>query len=70
MSTAERMDETASLAHFVCPDHHYLESLGRRRTGLGPREPDAADHSAAARDTLGDREPVGLGRQNRSRRSN
>ena len=26
VSTAERMDETASLAHFVCPDHHYLES--------------------------------------------
>src|SRR5712691_11415964 len=26
VSTAERPDETASLAHFVCPDHHYLES--------------------------------------------
>ena len=26
ISTAERLDETASLAHFVCPDHHYLES--------------------------------------------
>jgi Fe-S-cluster-containing dehydrogenase component len=26
ISTAERIDETASLAHFVCPDHHYLES--------------------------------------------
>ena len=26
VSTAERVDETASLAHFVCPDHHYLES--------------------------------------------
>ena len=26
VSTAERLDETASLAHFVCPDHHYLES--------------------------------------------
>ncbi|MEO8255990.1 MAG: 4Fe-4S dicluster domain-containing protein [Acidobacteriota bacterium] len=26
VSTAERIDETASLAHFVCPDHHYLES--------------------------------------------
>ena len=28
VSTAERIDETASLAHFVCPDHHYLESWG------------------------------------------
>ena len=26
VSTAERIDETASIAHFVCPDHHYLES--------------------------------------------
>ena len=26
VSFAERLDETASLAHFVCPDHHYLES--------------------------------------------
>ena len=26
VSTAERIDETASLAHFVCPDRHYLES--------------------------------------------
>ncbi|HVH27761.1 MAG TPA: 4Fe-4S dicluster domain-containing protein [Vicinamibacterales bacterium] len=26
VSTAERADETASLAHFVCPDHHYLEA--------------------------------------------
>ena len=26
VSTAERPDETAALAHFVCPDHHYLES--------------------------------------------
>jgi Fe-S-cluster-containing dehydrogenase component/anaerobic selenocysteine-containing dehydrogenase len=26
VSTAERIDETAGLAHFVCPDHHYLES--------------------------------------------
>ena len=26
VSTAERIDETASLAQFVCPDHHYLES--------------------------------------------
>ena len=28
VSTAERADETAVLAHFVCPDHHYLESWG------------------------------------------
>ena len=28
VSTAERADETASLAHFVCPDHHFLESWG------------------------------------------
>jgi molybdopterin-containing oxidoreductase family iron-sulfur binding subunit len=26
VSFADRLDETASLAHFVCPDHHYLES--------------------------------------------
>lgn len=26
VSLAERLDETARLAHFVCPDHHYLES--------------------------------------------
>jgi molybdopterin-containing oxidoreductase family iron-sulfur binding subunit len=26
VSFAERMDETASLAHYVCPDRHYLES--------------------------------------------
>jgi molybdopterin-containing oxidoreductase family iron-sulfur binding subunit len=28
VSVAERLDETASLAHVVCPDHHYLESWG------------------------------------------
>ncbi len=26
VSFAERVDETASVAHFVCPDHHFLES--------------------------------------------
>jgi molybdopterin-containing oxidoreductase family iron-sulfur binding subunit len=26
ISTAERIDETAGVAHFVCPDHHGLES--------------------------------------------
>jgi molybdopterin-containing oxidoreductase family iron-sulfur binding subunit len=26
VSLAPRLDETARLAHFVCPDHHYLES--------------------------------------------
>jgi molybdopterin-containing oxidoreductase family iron-sulfur binding subunit len=26
VSCAERLDETAGLARFVCPDHHYLES--------------------------------------------
>ncbi len=26
VSFAERADETASLAHFICPDRHYLES--------------------------------------------
>src|SRR5262249_36435633 len=25
ISTAERLDETASLAQYVCPDHHFLE---------------------------------------------
>jgi molybdopterin-containing oxidoreductase family iron-sulfur binding subunit len=28
VSVADRLDETASLAHVVCPDHHYLESWG------------------------------------------
>lgn len=26
VSLSSRLDETARLAHFVCPDHHYLES--------------------------------------------
>ena len=26
VSLAPRLDETAELAHFVCPDHHYLET--------------------------------------------
>ncbi|MBI2839184.1 MAG: TAT-variant-translocated molybdopterin oxidoreductase [Acidobacteria bacterium] len=26
ISFAERADETASLAHYICPDHHFLES--------------------------------------------
>lgn len=26
VSVAERIDETSSLAHIVCPDHHFLES--------------------------------------------
>lgn len=26
VSLAERMDETASKSHYLCPDHHYLES--------------------------------------------
>jgi molybdopterin-containing oxidoreductase family iron-sulfur binding subunit len=26
VSLAPRLDETAQVAHFVCPDHHYLES--------------------------------------------
>ncbi|HYM12920.1 MAG TPA: TAT-variant-translocated molybdopterin oxidoreductase [Bryobacterales bacterium] len=28
VSFAERLDETAKLAHYVCPDHHFLESWG------------------------------------------
>ncbi len=28
VSFAERVDETAAQAHFVCPDHHFLESWG------------------------------------------
>lgn len=28
VSFADRLDETASLAHAVCPDHHFLESWG------------------------------------------
>ena len=30
ISFDERRNETAELAHFVCPDHHYLESWGDR----------------------------------------
>jgi Fe-S-cluster-containing dehydrogenase component len=26
ISFADRADETASMAHYICPDHHYLES--------------------------------------------
>ena len=28
VSFAERPDETTALAHYVCPDHHFLESWG------------------------------------------
>jgi Fe-S-cluster-containing dehydrogenase component len=35
VSTAERIDETASLAHFVCPDHHYLESWNDAEPAAG-----------------------------------
>ncbi|MBI1790380.1 MAG: 4Fe-4S dicluster domain-containing protein [Acidobacteria bacterium] len=28
VSFAERLDETASVSRYVCPDHHYLESWG------------------------------------------
>jgi molybdopterin-containing oxidoreductase family iron-sulfur binding subunit len=28
VSLAPRLDETAQLAHFVCPDHHFLEAWG------------------------------------------
>jgi molybdopterin-containing oxidoreductase family iron-sulfur binding subunit len=28
VSLSPRLDETARLAHFVCPDHHFLESWG------------------------------------------
>jgi molybdopterin-containing oxidoreductase family iron-sulfur binding subunit len=28
VSFADRLDETAALAHAVCPDHHFLESWG------------------------------------------
>ncbi|MCW5979695.1 MAG: 4Fe-4S dicluster domain-containing protein [Bryobacteraceae bacterium] len=35
VSFAERLDETAETAHFVCPDHHYLESWGDREPVAG-----------------------------------
>jgi molybdopterin-containing oxidoreductase family iron-sulfur binding subunit len=35
VSVAERVDETASLAHFVCPDHHYLESWNDAEPAAG-----------------------------------
>ncbi len=35
VSFAERLDETASEAQFVCPDHHYLESWGDREPVSG-----------------------------------
>lgn len=28
VSLSERIDETSSLAHYICPDHHWLESWG------------------------------------------
>src|SRR3989440_2459613 len=28
ISCADRLDETAALAHAVCPDHHFLEAWG------------------------------------------
>ena len=40
VSFADRLDETASLAHAVCPDHHFLESWG-------DAEPVAANYSLA-----------------------
>ncbi len=35
VSFAERLDETARLAHFVCPDHHFLESWGDAEAAAG-----------------------------------
>ncbi len=35
VSFAERPDETTKLAHFVCPDHHFLESWGDREPVAG-----------------------------------
>ena len=70
VSTAERIDETASLAHFVCPDHHYLESWDDAEPVAGvvsltqPAIQPLKDTRALTR------EPVGLGdRAGRSRRS-
>ncbi len=49
MSTAERLDETATPGPFRLPGSPLSRKLERRRTGLRPRQPDAADHSADAR---------------------
>ena len=63
VSTAERLDETASLAHFVCPDHHYLESWSDAEPVAGlvsltqPTIQPMHDTRSA------DRKPVGVGRQ-------
>lgn len=35
VSLAERLDETSELAHYVCPNHHYLESWGDREPVSG-----------------------------------
>lgn len=35
VSLADRVDETAAIAHFVCPDHHYLESWNDVRAVSG-----------------------------------
>jgi molybdopterin-containing oxidoreductase family iron-sulfur binding subunit len=35
VSLAPRLDETSQLAHFVCPDHHYLESWSDAETISG-----------------------------------
>jgi len=35
VNLAERLDETAAVSGFVCPDHHYLESWGDREPVRG-----------------------------------
>ena len=35
VSFADRLDETASLAQYICPDHHYLESWGDAEAAAG-----------------------------------
>ena len=63
VSTAERLDETASLAHFVCPDHHYLESWGDAEPVSGLVSLTQPTIQPMHDTRVGDRKPGDVGRQ-------
>ena len=45
IAVADREDETAQAAHFIVPDHHYLENWGRRSSAPESVRAPAADDS-------------------------